>query len=78
MVNSQARKLLFFSISSKKELKASSRKDFEWSTWTCPFGFPVHVNSVDRSRDGFSLVTGDNFGKVKLFKYPYVNELSRI
>ena len=32
------------------------------------------VNAVDRSRNGNLLVTGDDFGQVKLFKYPCVKE----
>ncbi len=32
------------------------------------------MNSVDRSRNGQLLATGDDFGLVKLFKYPCVVE----
>ena len=32
------------------------------------------MNAVDRSRNGQLLVTGDDFGQVKLFKYPCVKE----
>eukprot|EP00353_Schmidingerella_taraikaensis_P000779 CAMPEP_0185596004 /NCGR_PEP_ID=MMETSP0434-20130131/80267_1 /TAXON_ID=626734 ORGANISM="Favella taraikaensis, Strain Fe Narragansett Bay" /NCGR_SAMPLE_ID=MMETSP0434 /ASSEMBLY_ACC=CAM_ASM_000379 /LENGTH=51 /DNA_ID=CAMNT_0028224375 /DNA_START=339 /DNA_END=491 /DNA_ORIENTATION=- len=49
---------------------------------TCLFGWPVQgiwpgldytdVNAVDRSRNGLLLATGDDFGQVKLFKYPCV------
>ena len=51
---------------------------------TCLFGWPVQgiwpgldytdVNAVDRSRNGTLLATGDDFGQVKLFKYPSVKE----
>ena len=62
VINSQANELMFFDLSSKKQVSASGAKDTEWSTWTCLFGFPVQgiwpgldytdVNSVDRSRNG--------------------------
>lgn len=57
-------------------------RDIEWSTFSCPFGWPVqgiwssnnsnciNINSVDRSPNGKYLMTGDNFNKVNLFKYP--------
>ena len=51
-----------------------------WNTWTCTHGFPVQgiwsgvdytdVNTCDRSHDGSIIATGDDFGNVKLFKYP--------
>ena len=84
VINSQANELMFFDMNSKKQINASSAKTIEWSTWTCIFGFPVQgiwpgldytdVNSVDRSRNGTLLATGDDFGQVKLFKYPCVKE----
>ena len=52
----------------------------QWHTWSCLHGFPTqgiwpdvdfsNVNSVDRSHDGTVCVTGDDFGTVKLFKFP--------
>jgi len=51
---------------------------------SCIFGWPVQgiwpgldytdVNTTDRSRNGTLLATGDDFGQVKLFKYPCVKE----
>jgi hypothetical protein len=59
---------------------ASSAKDIEFNTWTCILGFPVigiwpgvdytDVNSTCRSNSRNTLATADDFGKVKLFKYP--------
>lgn len=56
-------------------------KDEKWYTWTCMFGWHVQgiwppcstgsdINSVDRSKDGQHIVVGDDFGRVKMFKYP--------
>ena len=63
---------------------ASSAKNIEWKTWTSTLGFGVQgiwpgvdftdVNSVCRSQDGTILATGDDFGKVKLFKWPCIEE----
>lgn len=84
MINSQANELLFMDLASKKQVNASSTKDTEWASMTCIFGWPVQgiwpgldytdVNSTDRSRNGQLLATGDDFGCVKLFKYPCVVE----
>jgi WD40 repeat protein len=63
-----------------KQVNASTCKDVQWSTYSLLHGFAsqgiwpnkdyTDVNSVDRSHDGTTLATGDDFGKVKLFKYP--------
>ena len=58
---------------------ASNNRDEKWSTWTCTLGWPVQgiyppcsdgtdINSVDRC--GGVIATGDDFGFVKLFKFP--------
>lgn len=52
-----------------------------WASWTCVLGWPVQgiwppcadgtdINAVDRSPDGSVLATGDDFGRVRLFRYP--------
>jgi WD40 repeat protein len=75
---------MFISVDSKSQVSASSTKSIEWASMTCLFGWPVQgiwpgldytdVNAVDRSRNGLLLATGDDFGQVKLFKYPCVKE----
>ena len=59
-------------------------KDVGWATWTCKLGWPVQgifqgvdysdVNTVCRSNNKLVLATGDDNGKVNLFKYPVVVE----
>ena len=60
----------------------------QWITWTCPLGWPVQgiwpsgadgsdINSVDRSHAGNIIATADDFGLVKLFRYPCVKENSK-
>ena len=56
-------------------------KNEPWATWTLRSGWPVlgiypacamtdDINAVDRSPDGNVIATADDFGLVKLFKYP--------
>ena len=56
-------------------------KDEPWASWTCSLGFTVmgifppaadgsDINAVCRSPDGTVSATADDFGTVKLFKYP--------
>ena len=60
-------------------------KDTDWDSWTCTLGWPVQgiwppsadgtdINAVDRSHDHRLLATADDFGKVKLFRYPCVEK----
>eukprot|EP01015_Nassula_variabilis_P015377 TRINITY_DN2294_c0_g1_i3.p1 TRINITY_DN2294_c0_g1~~TRINITY_DN2294_c0_g1_i3.p1 ORF type:complete len:168 (+),score=13.09 TRINITY_DN2294_c0_g1_i3:108-611(+) len=65
---------------------ASAFRDEKWATWTCTLGWPVQgiwpmnadgtdINSVDRSHSqidkGYQLLAlGDDFGKVRVFRYP--------
>ncbi|RHY31146.1 hypothetical protein DYB25_005923 [Aphanomyces astaci] len=64
---------------------ASAFKDEQWATWTCILGWPVQgmwqpeadgsdINAVDRSHSGSLLATADDFGKVKVFRYPCVHK----
>ena len=80
--NCGAYELLFWDVKSGKQItSASSLRDQEWKTWTCTLGWPVQgiwpaeadgtdVNAVDRSPNQSLLATADDFGKVKLFRYP--------
>jgi len=56
-----------------------------WATWTCPLGWPVQgiwaagadgsdINAVDRSHSRLLLASADDYGLVKLFRYPCVSE----
>lgn len=83
VINSQAYELKFASVSSLKSVSASSSRDIEWFTWTCTLGFAsqgifppgadgTDVNSVCRCNNKRVLATGDDSGKVNLYKYPSV------
>ena len=74
--------LLYHSVETGKQItKSSSFADTEWATWTCIYGWPVQgiwpecssgndINSCDVDKTKKVIVTGDDFSKVKLFKFP--------
>ena len=84
--NCGAYELLFSDVSSGSQItSASSLRDVRWHTWTCTLGWPVQgiwpaeadgtdVNAVCRDPSGTVVATGDDFGKVRLFRYPCVKK----
>lgn len=63
-------------LTSKDEIKG-----INWASWTCIIGQEVNgiwpkysnitdINSVDGNYNNAVLVTGDDFGLVKLFRFP--------
>ena len=87
--NCGAYELLFANIQTGQQIpKAKELRDVQWSTWSCTLGWPVQgiwppcsdgtdINAVDRSHVGSLVATGDDFGKVKLFRYPCVQKASQ-
>lgn len=76
---------MWLDVNSQQRIGASSAKSLDYHTWTCVLGFPVQgiwppgsdftdVNSVCRSFSRNFLATADDFGKLKLFKFPCVVE----
>jgi len=77
-----AYELLFCDAHSGAQVPAASQlRNVRWETWTLPLGWPVQgiwppcsdgtdINSVARSHSCTLLATADDFGKVKLFRYP--------
>lgn len=88
MSNCAAYELLFSDIVTGKQIThASELRDVKWATWTCPLGWASQgvfqagmdgsdINAVDRSHSGHLIATGDDFGKVRLFRYPCVKDSS--
>jgi microtubule-associated protein-like 6 len=83
MSNCTSYNILFFDTTSGKHMPsgASMFKDETWASWTCTLGWPVQgifppfadgsdINACDRSPDSTIIATADDFGTVKLFKYP--------
>lgn len=75
--------ILFFDTNTGKQNTsgASSYRDEKWESYTARLGWHVQgiwpafadgsdINSVDRSPDGQVLATADDFGFVKLFRFP--------
>ena len=66
---------------------ASANRNEQWLTWTCVLGWPVQgiwppcsdgsdINNLDRSKSHKVLSTVDDFGQVKLFKFPCIKKNS--
>jgi len=83
MINSQACELKFVNVGTQAIQSGATSKDLDWYTWSCCLGFGVQgilpffsdgldVNSACRSHDRKVIATGDDYSKVKLFKYPSV------
>nr|XP_039259121.1 echinoderm microtubule-associated protein-like 2 isoform X2 [Styela clava] len=80
--NSGDYEVLYWDARTCKQIaSASSTRDVEWATSTCTLGFNAFgvwpegadgtdVNAVCRSHDTAYLASGDDFGKVHLYKYP--------
>jgi microtubule-associated protein-like 6 len=84
--NDGAFELLFWSMPDCLQISRSSQlRDIEWHTWTCTLGWPVQgvyppysdgtdVNTCDRARSQTVIASGDDFGKVKLYRYPCLSK----
>jgi len=82
MTNSQDYEILYWNLETgKRERRGSELRDIKWPDWTCVLGWPVQgvwpegsdgtdVNALHCSHSQDLLVTGDDFGQVKLFNYP--------
>ncbi|KAF4802612.1 hypothetical protein TURU_023792 [Turdus rufiventris] len=80
--NDGAGERLFYKMPSGKHLTSKDEiKGIHWASWTCVIGSEVSgiwpkytnitdVNSVDGNYSSSVLVTGDDFGLVKLFRFP--------
>lgn len=85
--NCGAYELLFCDTSKGTQVSGTILSEKDMATWTCPLGWPVlgiwpagadgtDINAVDRSPSGSLLASADDFGKLKLFRYPCIIERS--
>ena len=84
--NCGAYELLFCDVPTGRQItSATDVKDVVWDSWTCTLGWPVQgiwppcadgtdVNAVARSNSNALVATADDFGKVKLLRYPCVEK----
>ncbi|KAF3830940.1 hypothetical protein GH733_002178, partial [Mirounga leonina] len=74
-------KRLFYRMPGGKEVTNEEIKGVHWASWTCVSGLEVNgiwpkysdindINSVDGNYIGQVLVTADDYGIIKLFRYP--------
>eukprot|EP00854_Cymbomonas_tetramitiformis_P002928 gene2928-3742_t len=84
MTNSAGREILYFDVRTGRQV-VGPRRDTAWHTWTCPLGFPVMgiwnstdgsdvggVNTVCRANAGSVVGTGDDFGMIRMMRWPAV------
>ena len=73
--------LLYSNFFGEYMAQAASLKDVEWASQTCTLGWSVKglwskindgtlYTASDRSYEGSALIAGDNYGRLKLVKYP--------
>ncbi|CAB1096047.1 unnamed protein product [Ectocarpus sp. CCAP 1310/34] len=85
---SEDNELLYHSVGDGLPFTVQAQlKHIKWSQYTCPFGWPVQgawppvaeenaatLTSLHRSHDRTLLVTADDAGNVKLFRYPTLSK----
>ena len=76
--------MLYWNAYTGEQHKAiGSLRDVEWTTWTCPLGWhvqglwpkkddPIEYACADRSSDTSVVVTGDDYGRVSIRRFPCV------
>ena len=82
-VNTGDREVLYFEAPRGKQhfIPQDTIETLTWSTWTCVLGPSVQgvwppytdvtdINAASVSSDGEVIATGDDFGFVKIFKFP--------
>ncbi|XP_049825884.1 echinoderm microtubule-associated protein-like 2 isoform X2 [Aethina tumida] len=86
--NSGDYELLYWNAGTCRQIPQSGMmKDVEWATNNCTLTFTTvgiwpenadgsDINNCDRSNNQLLMVTGDDFGKVKLFSYPVIQPKS--
>lgn len=73
--------LFIFCLGGKEVTNKEELKGIQWASWTCVSGVEVNgiwpkysdindINSVDANFIGQVMVTADDYGIVKLFRYP--------
>ncbi|XP_078516147.1 echinoderm microtubule-associated protein-like 5 isoform X2 [Lissotriton helveticus] len=84
--NDGSGKRMFYRMPGGKEVvNKEEMKGIQWATWTCVTGLEVNgiwpkyseindINSTDANFAGQVLVTADDYGVVKLFRYPCVRK----
>ncbi|XP_051957235.1 echinoderm microtubule-associated protein-like 6 isoform X1 [Xyrauchen texanus] len=86
--NDGAGERYFYRMPTGKFLPKEEAKGIHWMTWTCVLGPEVNgiwpkysnvndINSVDANYSSAVLVTGDDLGLVKLFRFPCLKKAAK-
>jgi len=82
--NCGAYELLFWDVKrGRRQTSAGAMRDVQWDTFTCILGWPVQgiwpkcadgtdINAVDLESNKNVIITADDFGKLKMFRYPCI------
>ena len=84
VVNSEKFGLAYVNVPSGSVIESSASSSIAWYNWTCSFGYPMKgilaqlkekfdIKSVCRSHSEKIVVTGNDQGIIKLYKYPCTN-----
>lgn len=84
ITNSANFELVYVNVPTSSVMKAAACAECDWYTWTSVLGFTVKgislafrdyidIGTVCRSLNRKILATGDDYGKVKLYKYPCID-----
>jgi WD40 repeat protein len=76
-----AYELLYWTVGGNRVTSAARMRDTKWASWTATLGWPVQgiwppgadgtdINSCARSHSEDLVVSGDDFGQVKLMRFP--------
>eukprot|EP00752_Nemacystus_decipiens_P004400 g4020.t2 len=77
--------LLFFDAERGDQMTPANLRDTEWETQSCVFGWPLQgawgplvdgcvLTAAARANNGEQLAIADGFGRVRLLRYPAVND----
>ncbi|XP_057217479.1 echinoderm microtubule-associated protein-like 6 isoform X1 [Triplophysa rosa] len=86
--NDGAGERIFYRMPTGKFLPKEEAKGIHWMTWTCVLGPEVNgiwpkysnvndINSVDANYSSAVMVTGDDFGLVKLLRFPCLKKAAK-
>jgi WD40 repeat protein/Ca2+-binding EF-hand superfamily protein len=86
--NCEGLELIFHNCNTSDKVDADATKDLEWANQSCVLGWAVQgcwpasddgtsVNAIDTSSSRTLIASADDFGKVKLFRYPCIAKGSR-
>ena len=83
--NSDAGEIMFWDIETGEQQTPRNQRDTDWETQTCTLGWPLkgawgpfddgaEVTACGRSSSGELIATTDNFGRIRVYRYPAIHK----